>query len=174
MAIALTDLRSAVQTYLNTKVTCTVPSLVPDVPNALSPGEGFTYSIRAKNAPVPDGIALTNVRYHVRVVNPAIGQLIVPNPLIGVTARAGADATSTLLPVGSPVAAMFLFPVGLFSTDLKRLDVGETDTVSGLKGQALALGTLKLGVSIIADADEEFLFPRNEDSAEGTPTIQVV
>jgi hypothetical protein len=108
------------------------------------------------------------------VVNPAIGKLIVPNPLLGVTARASADAASALLTVGSQVDEMFLFPAGLFSADLKRLDVGETDTISGLKGKALALGTLKISVNIIADPDEEFLFPRNEDSAEGTQTIQVV
>ena len=175
MAIALADLRSAVQTYLNTKVTCTVPSLVPDVPNALSPGEGFTYSIQAKNAPAPDGIVLTNVRYHVRVVNPNVGKLIVPNPLIFGTARASADATAPALVAGTQVGAMFLFP-GILGNgpDLKRLTVGETDTVSGLKGKALALGTLELRVNIIADPDEEFLFPRNEDSTEGSRSISVV
>jgi hypothetical protein len=174
MAIALTDLRSAVQTYLNTKVTCAIPSLVPDVPNALSPGEGFTYNIQARNAAAPEGIALTNVRYHVRVVNPNIGKLIVPSPLISGTARASADPTSATLAVGSQVNEMFLFPGGFFGADLKRLDVGETDTLSNLKGTALALGTLELRVNIIADPDEEFLFPRNEDSTEGSRTVQVI
>jgi hypothetical protein len=175
MAIAFTDLRAAVQTYLNTQVTCTIPSLVPDVPSALSPGEGFTYSIQARNAPAPSGIALTNVRYHVRVVNPAIGRLIVPSPLIAGPARAGAGPNAPVLPAGTPVAAMFLFPSFLGTgTDLRRLDVGDSDTISGLKGKALARGTLEVRVNIIADPDDAFLFPRNVDSTEGRRTIQVI
>jgi hypothetical protein len=175
MAITLMDFRAAVPTYLNTSVLCTIPSLVPDVPSALSPGDGFTYSLQARNAPAPAGVALTNVRYQVRVVHPAIGALLVPSPLIGGLARAGAGPHAAVLAPGTWVAAMILYPPFLGTgTALRRLDVGETDTLSGLKGCALARGALELRVCILADPDNLFRCPRDAGSSEGRRTIQVI
>lgn len=172
MAILLHEIRSAVQTYLNTKVICSIPTIEPAVPNALSPGEEFTFTVRAQNAnSAAGGIALTNVRYHIRISNAAIGKLIVPPTTIGI-AKSGPLPTATTLTPGSLVPELFLTtPTG---TDAKKLDVADIDTITGLKGRSLALGTLDIRLSIIADPDLDFLFPKNENSEEISKTTPIV
>src|SRR5438128_5646270 len=168
MSILLHEIRAAVQTYLNTKITCSVPALELAVPNALSPGEEFTFSVRAQNAnSAAGGIALTNVRYHIRISNAAIGKLIVPPITIGI-AKSGPHLSDPVLTPGSLVPELFLAtPTG---TDPKKLDVADIDTITGLKGRALALGTLDVRLSIVADPDLDFLFPKNENSEEISKT----
>jgi hypothetical protein len=169
MAIELTDLRTAVRVYLNTKVKVSVSELVAAVPNVISPGEGFTFSVTARNAAFADGgIALNNVRYHLRVVNSAFGKLIVPPATIG-TAKSALGETNDLTP-GAQVAEMFFFPLD----ERNRLGQGEVDTISGLKGKAGILGTTNISLEILADPDINFLFPRNENSASASRELKVV
>ncbi|QSQ19919.1 hypothetical protein JY651_32165 [Pyxidicoccus parkwayensis] len=176
MAINLADLREAVRNYLSTQVECMVTSIVPAVPNALSPNERFTFSVQAHNAPAPLGIALRNVRYHVQLTNPSSGRLIVPSRTVA-TAYPTFDTQSQApgrapIPVGTEVTEYFLFTGA--NSDGARLDVGETDSILNLPGRALALGLLEVRVNIFADPDFGFLFPSNQLSRDGRRSVQVV
>jgi len=55
MPINLIDIRNAVQDYLNTKVTVSISAFRAEVPNAISPGENFTFDITAATPPPPTG-----------------------------------------------------------------------------------------------------------------------
>lgn len=170
MAIELTDIRTAVQAYLNTKVQVSVSPLVAAVPNVISPGEGFTFSVTAKNAGSADGgMPLNNVRYHLRVADSTIGKLIVPPATIGL-ARSTSSLTGPSLAAGTQVTEMFLFPVG----EQDRLSRGETETIAGLKGKAGTLGTTNIRLDILGDPDLDFLFPKNENSVTGSQQLKVV
>lgn len=169
MPIELRELRTAVQVYLNTKVQVSVSPLVAAVPNTINPGEGFTFSVTARNAAFADGgIALNNVRYHLHVANSTIGKLIVPPATIG-TAKSALGDTNNLTP-GAQVTEMFFFPLD----ERNRLGQGETDTISGLKGKAGILGTTNISLDILADPDINFLFPRNENSVTASRELKVV
>lgn len=171
MAINLNDLRSAVTTYLNSRVTTTVADFTPDVPSALSPNERFTFSLLVRNAPEPEGIALTNVRYHLRVTNPNVGRLITPSRLTTGTAYARADLTQPIAE-GMEVSEYYLVPPRL--SDASRLAAGERDVLRGLRGRALALGTFEIRTSVVAEADLDYLFPKQEDSRETLRHVTVV
>ena len=46
----LKDIREAVKSYLDNRVVVSISNIVPDVPITLSPNEGFTFSVSARNA----------------------------------------------------------------------------------------------------------------------------
>jgi hypothetical protein len=166
MSIELTDLRTAVQVYLNTKVKVSVSELVAAVPNTINPGEGFTFSVTARNAAIADGgIALSNVRYHLRVADSTIGKLIVPPTTIGTAKSLGGND----LTPGAQVTEMFFFPLD----ERNRLGQGEADTISGLRGKAGVLGTTNIRLEILADPDINFLFPRNGNSVTASRELKV-
>src|SRR4051812_13406053 len=78
MAINLADLPAAMTAYLNNKVTVTV-ELKQDVSQVLNPGEPCHIIVRVTNAPAASGgIALANVKYQVKVTNPAIVKFFTP------------------------------------------------------------------------------------------------
>ena len=78
MSIALKDLPAAVETYLETLVTCTVSPIVPDVPNTMTVNERGRFSITVTNAAAPDGVRLTNIKHHVSIEPINRGMLVVP------------------------------------------------------------------------------------------------
>jgi hypothetical protein len=52
------------------------------------------------------------------------------------------------------------------ATDTKTLDVGESDTLSNLRGVAgNGVGTTDIKFDILADVDLDYLFPKSENSA---------
>lgn len=166
MPISLPDLRTAVTTYVSTSVTATVSVPVADVPVAISPGEEYTVSVTVTNAGFPAGIRLVNVAYHLFISSGStISQLKVP---ASPPARASSDPTAPTLAVGSFVSGMFLFP-----TD-KTLDVGDSDTIAGLKGKALALGNATISCHVHADPDLDYLFPKGNISPSGNRVFTVV
>jgi hypothetical protein len=165
MTITLLDIRNAVINYLDASVTTTISTIAPDVPNALSPNEEFTYSITATNAAAPSGIQLTNVRYHLSISPSTVAKLKVPS---NVTARADNNSGSPTLVAGTLVSEMFLFPAD------NILEVGDTDTVSGLKGKALALGNATISFDIHADVDQDYLFPMTTSDPNATRAVSVV
>src|SRR5262245_61277106 len=144
MSIALKDLPAAVETYLGTQVHCTVSTIVPDVPNTMTVNERGTYSVTVTNAPDPDGVRLTNIKHHVSIDPVERGMLVVPATPV---ARATTDPTDPPLAVGSLVGKMFLFP----SDD--TLDIGDIDTIAGLRVQALALGSVTISDHVHASLD---------------------
>jgi hypothetical protein len=161
----LNDIRTAAIAAVTTQVTSTVSAVTADVPVAVSPGEEFTFSVTAANTGA-DAIGLANVTYHLTVPSfPAILQLKVP---ASPPARASNDPAAATLAVGSFVTSMFLFP-----TD-NKLTVGDSDTISSLKGKALALGNANISFHIHAEPDLDFLFPKGTGGTNGTRNVVVV
>ena len=164
MAILLSDLRTAFQTAVDSVIT-TVSTPVADVPNAISPNEGFTYTVTATNSG-PDAVRLINVIYHVQIEPSNRGQLQVPPVL---DARASPDITAPLLAPNTFVSSqMYLFPAN------DTLDVNQAVTLNGLKGKALALGNVTLKCHVHCDPDLGYFFPGDEKNSDGTRVFSVV
>lgn len=160
----LQDIRTAAIAAVTTKVVTTVSAVTADVPVAISPNEEFTFSVTAANTGV-DAISLVNVVYHLTVSNSAILELKVPaNP----PARASSSPTAAVLTVGDFVSGMFLFP-----TD-NSLTAGDSDTISGLKGRARALGNASIRCHIHGDPNLDFLFPKGTVGVDGSRNVVVV
>ena len=163
MAILLPDLRLAVAAAVDS-ITTTVSAPVPDVPATINPNEEFTFSVTATNT-AANTIRFVNVTYHLTITPSAVGQLKVP---ASPPARALADPAAPTLAVGSFVSGMFLFP-----TD-NSLDVGDSDTIAGLKGKGLGLGAGTISCHVHADPDLNYLFPKSEPGISGTRNFSVV
>jgi hypothetical protein len=160
MAILLPEIRTAAVAAINS-ITASISVPVADVPNAISPNEEFTFSVTANNT-AANTIRATNVRYHVTMSSLALLKVPATPP-----ARTSNDPTAPVLAVGSFVSGYYLFP-----TD-NSLDVDDSDTISNLKGKALALGSFSIGCHIHADPDLNSLFP-NGTSTNSTRTIAIV
>ncbi len=176
MAINLQDIRTAVQTYLDTKVTVSISDPVPVTGSQINPNEDFTFKISATNASSSaGGIRLKNVRYYVGVRNPSVVKLIVPSGILGMTARNSYSASGTTLKEGTQVDSMYLFPGSLSGTDLLSLDVGDTDeiTVMGKACSGPKGGTTSIDFRIYADIDMDYLFPKDENSSGASKSVTV-
>jgi hypothetical protein len=192
MTINLRDLRTAVRDYLDSKVTVTISAPTSTSGSNVIPSHAvFTFSITAQNAASPDGIRLVNVRYHLRTLNPAAAKLVVPatNPDVNGIRYKGllhqpVLAFFDLIP-NTEHDETFLFPpaspVGT-TLPIDRagdLDVGDSDTISGIKGKTGVGGGVEGAVSgtitcrVIAEPDLDFLFPKNEDTATASKTFLV-
>lgn len=167
MAINLQEIRTAVQTYIDTKVTATISALTPAVPGTINPNEEFSFSITAANAsPASGGIDLRNVVYCVTVASSSVAKLIVPSNL---PARGSAIPTHPTLTPGDLVTEMYLFPID------NLLTAGDSDTITGLKGKAGgAVGTTQLRFRVAADVDLDYIFPKRVLGTQATKTVSVV
>jgi hypothetical protein len=163
MAIALTELPSAVETYLKNSVTSTVGVVTPDTPGTMNPNEFGTFQVSVANAPAPTGVRLTSVKHHLRIEPSNRGLLQVPATP---PARATTDPTDPVLAVGSLVGEMFLYPLD------SVLEVGDTDVVSGLRVKALGLGQVTITCHVHAVASVTDLFPvKNSENGERVFTV---
>jgi len=170
--VLLKDIRQAVQSYLDNRVSCSISTVIPDVPNALSPSEGFTFSITAKNAGTadPDCARLKNIVYHVWIPETAKAKLIVP-PITKGTAYSNSFLIPPIYTPGKEAEGYFLKPP---EGDFKGLDVDETDTIEGLRGIAKQLGTFTIRFDIHADPDLDWLFPKDEVSGYATRSANII
>lgn len=162
--IHLPDLTEAAIQYVHQFVTCTIDPPTPDVPNALSPGEGFTTNISVRNAAAPDGVRLIDVVYELKSEPRSVVKFVVPATP---PARSGADPSSAALTPGAPVTEMFLVP--------KRdaLEVGDLDEIKFIRGVAKELGKCELSVRVHARVDVAALFPTSSNQP-GTTSVKVV
>ncbi|HEY5788501.1 MAG TPA: hypothetical protein VIT65_27390 [Microlunatus sp.] len=168
----LTDIRDEVEAYAADSIQMAIDDIVADQPNAISPGEQFSFSVIATNAPLvaADGIAFVNVRYHVSVTGAGV-QLVVPPANVAI-ARSGGLVTSPLLVPGALVSSMFVFGI---TPDGIALGVNDGDAIRGLKGQAGAgLGSATLKAHFHGDPSLAALFPADRTSDNGEATIDVV
>jgi len=168
MSINLLDLPAAVKSYMEANVTSSVSHIRPDVPGALSPGEGFAFDITARNA--AGGIRLNNVRYNLTVGDDAIAKLIVPPDTVAV-ARASPGSTSTKLVPGTLVRSMVLFPV---TSENRVLTPGESESIRGLRGIGVKVSETSIRMHVNADPDLTFLFGNgssNKDAIEPVPVV---
>jgi hypothetical protein len=166
----LTDIRTAASAYA-ANITTSISNPVPDVPTTINPpDEGFSYTLTATNAGSPDGIQVTNVRYHLSVTGAGV-TLLVPPAALALARSVDDPAAATLVP-GAAVTAMFLYPVSL---DGQSLAVGESDSLVGLRGQAgSAAGVATMSVHVHVDPDLAALFPNNRVNNSATRTVNVV
>jgi len=182
--VELTDLRKAVQNYMNTQVTTVVSEPQPDADAGagavINPGDQFKFNVTATNAANPDGVRLINVRWSLSV--DATSKLIVPS---GFTATSVLFTTiPSLIPQlqvvpvapGDQVSNMLLtpLPILLAPSDRSVLDVGESDSINDLKGIAGSAGVDNIRFRVIADPDLDFLLPKNEDSPLASEDFTVV
>jgi hypothetical protein len=168
MSINLPDLPQAVRAYLNGKVTVTVSSLTPASGSSINPGETFSFSVNVSNASGANGgIALTNVRYQIRVANPNVIRIRVPS--------AGTSLDSSGQPIAANSEVGFL-EFNPSSPDTSYLQIGETDSLSftGRAGSNQQGGSTTISAKILANPDINALFPRNEDSTAVTRSVTVV
>jgi len=151
--INLPDLPQAVVAYITSRVTVTVGAVVPTTGQVLNPGETFTFRVTAHNAPAPNGIALTNVRYRVSV-----------NPASGATIRVPSAGTA-IDGHGQPIAPnsnVVFFNFNPSGEDPSYLQIGEADSLPPITGTAGPNpGLITITARIEADPDINALFPRN-------------
>lgn len=195
----LQDIRNAVISYVDNKVTVTISQITPTAGSEIDPNEDFTFTLTAQNADAASGgIPLRNVVWQVWVDNDAVGKLYVPT---GMTARSSRSTTSdsNKLTEGTLVREMYLFPsffvfppihlptpsLTLPAPDLSSrliwpwrdsanyLGVGDTDSIA-LKGKGLTQGASAIQFKIYADVDMDWLFPTGQDSATASKAFQVV
>jgi hypothetical protein len=105
----LTEFRTAAENYARDNITTSVSPPEPDEEGVISQNEEFSFDLVATNAGDPDGIAVTNVSYHLEAEGAGI-QLIVPPETVAI-ARSGRLQTSSQLTPGSLVTSMFLFGI---------------------------------------------------------------
>ena len=163
MAINLQEIRTAVISYVDTKVTVSVSTIAPVTGASIGPNEEFSFTLTAKNADsASGGIALKDIIWRVWVQDDAVGKLIVPaSPMV---ARSGLSSSSGTLTVGTLVKEMYLFPPNSLGN---YLHVGDTDTINlrGKAGAAPEGGTTEIKFKISADVDLAWLFPKDQDSS---------
>lgn len=165
MTINLPDLRQAVTQYIRT-VTTTVSPLRADSPNAISPGEYFTFDVTATNPALPAGIRLINIGYRITIGPANLALLEVPAHY---PVRAAYASTAPALVPGTMVSSMYVFPPA--PDDV--LGTGQSYKVANLRGRALALGQVTITVDIRALPDLTYLFP-HDDSINVTRVFKVV
>jgi hypothetical protein len=166
----LTDFRAAAEEYAKNHIETSFDGPVPDRPGTVNPDEEFTVDLFATNAGDPDGIAVTNVSYHLTVAGQ--GMLLIVPPETVAIARSGPSETSRQLTPGSLVTEMFLFGI---TDDPKALGIGDGDVIRGVKGKAgedPGVGELTLKVHCDLDFDE--LFPDNRKSKSTSLVVDVV
>ncbi len=187
MAINLSDIRSSVQKYFDTKLQAEIGVTNPPLtvvghpPNLaqftqLTPNQQFTYKITAKNA-ADGGVRLVNVRYRLQVDNPSVLKLIVPEAAKATATgrplgHLGHEQTGPPLNPGQQVDFMVLTraPGRLPSpSSTTILEVGGSGALDDLHGVAGTAGgtTTNIKFDILADPDLDFIFPKGENGRVG-------
>lgn len=157
------DLAAAVINYMNTKVTCSIITLAPNMPPLCNRNEGFKYVIRAQNnGTATDGVKLINVRFFVRSTSPTV-KFKAP-PTYVATARSGMYSSSPLISPGTMASQMYLFPNP--STGCDKIAIGSGCNLQDLEGNfGTTLGVVYFKSKIIAEP--ELVYSKNEDCPEG-------
>ena len=153
----LQEIRTAVLTYLDTKVSCSISTITAAVPVAISPNEDFKFDVTATNAvTAAGGVRLKNVCYVITASNNV--KLVVPPASVGkaISIPIPPFGLSINLNPGQEVSGYILTPA---AADPKILNPGETDTIKNLPGKAKSLGGFSICAHIQAEVDLSYLFP---------------
>jgi hypothetical protein len=177
MEITLADIRKASKEYLQ-KYTSLSISDMTTIGNQLNPNEEFTFTINVQNT---GGIRLKNVRLKVWVGNEKVAKLVVTGSFLVYTRIAypnipripdnAKDFDGNL--ISGLVSAM---EITLFN-DWGTLDPDEVVTPLTLTGKAVSDmngGKNHIYAQLVADIDEEYLFPKNRVSNEYSKPFGVV
>lgn len=179
MAINLSDIRSASDTYLNSFVTVTIGQII-DAGAQVNPSEAFSFEVLATNT---GGVRLKNVRLRVEVDNPNVAKLRVAGDFITLSGFPLAPTNVKDLNGGSVALSELVDGMIIdFNPNLNpsgRWDVIEPNEslpkikITGKAGAAVAGGNTTIRARIIADIDQDFLFPANQSSNSGTRALAV-
>jgi hypothetical protein len=132
----------------------------------IRPTKKFSFSVTTTNSSEADAVHLENVRYHVKVEDPAVAKLLVPptNPDADGTGYKGVDPASGDLVELAPnaeVDEMILYPRatvrGGGPVVIERagtLGIGDSDVLK-LRGQALTAGSTRLTCQVSGEPDVE-------------------
>jgi hypothetical protein len=130
----------------------------------IRPTEKFSFSVTTTNSSEADAVRLENVRYHVKVADPARAKLLVPptNPDEDGTGYKGVDPASGDLIELAPnaeVDEIYLYPRATLRGGgpvvIERagdLDIGDSDVLT-IRGQALAVGSTELSCQVSGEPD---------------------
>lgn len=180
MAINLADIRSAVNTYLNTFVTVSIGPVL-DAGNQVNPNEAFSFEVSATNT---GGVRLKNVRLRVEIDSTTVGKIQVKGDFLSFTSpllttpNNAKDLNGSAVILNQLVQGMIidfnpaLSPSGRWDV----IDPGEAlpkVKIFGKAGAAPAGGTTTIRASLIADIDQDFLFPGGQNSDSGTRELKV-
>jgi hypothetical protein len=170
MSINLEDIRTAVMNYVDSNVTITVTNLI-SAGTTINPSEGFSFKLNASNANAASGgIPLKNLVYHALVQDETVAKLYVPDePYV---TRSGLSKSSPKLTPGSQVNEMYIFPRAVDNYQ----GIGDTDslTISCKAGPGSTGGACFIFTKVYASVDEDWLFPKDQDSITGGRYIEVV
>ena len=169
MAINLSEIPTAVKTYLNTSVQIKVVAIAPANGTSISPNESFTIQLTVTNAnSASGGIALNNLKLRMSVAIAGIATLLVP-----VNDGTSVSDDGTPLFAGQEVAQLNFIPLD------RTLPVGGVRTFF-IKGKAGGPGfgapaaqSTSFRVRAFADVDLDQLFPKSEDTNEAVKVIHV-
>ncbi|HEY9657185.1 MAG TPA: hypothetical protein V6C65_01885 [Allocoleopsis sp.] len=182
----LRDLRTAVQNYLDTQVAITISAFTPATGTSIQPGEQFTFSVTGTNASGVDAIRLINVRYVVRVIDPAVAKLVVPatNPdAMGIRYKGPGLIFGTLVDLApnARVSEMYIYPPASMNSPFYidragDLNIGDSDTLTltGEAGSAVNGGNTQIMCQILADPDLDFIFPKNENTPSTSKSLVII
>jgi hypothetical protein len=128
--------------------------------------ERFAFSVTMTNSSEADAVSLENVRYHVKVEDPAVAKLLVPprNPDLDGTGYKGIDPVSgdmVELALNAEVDELYLYPRATIRGGgpvvIERagsLGIGDSDKLT-LRGRALAVGSTRLTCQVSGEPDVE-------------------
>jgi hypothetical protein len=167
MSFELSDIPSAVTTYLDTNVSTVISAVTPadQTQDVLTPGQDGTFSVTVTNASAPEGVRLINVQYFVKVTDDKVAQLTVPTTF-GLECFSSLTSTTALKP-GTLRSDMFVRDV----TD-PALDEGQTRSIH-LELHCVDQGDAKIICRVNAEVDESSLFPISQ-SPNRNVTVTVV
>jgi hypothetical protein len=177
MEITLADIRKASKEYLQKYTSLTISDMVT-IGNQLNPNEEFTFTISVLNT---GGIRLKNVRLKVWVGNDKVGKLMVTGNFLVYTMIASATVPSKPDNAkdfeGNPIFGLVSgMEITLFN-DWGTLDPNEVVaplTFTGKAASDIVSGKNHIYAQLIADIDEEYLFPKNRVSNEYSKPFGVI
>ncbi len=128
--------------------------------------ERFAFSVTMTNSSEADAVSLENIRYHVKVKDPAVAKLLIPprNPDLDGTGYKGVDPVSgdmVKLALNTEVDELYLYPRATLRGDdpmvIERagsLGIGDSDVLV-LRGKGLAAGSTELSCQVSGEPDVE-------------------
>lgn len=167
MTIILSDIPAAVNTYLDTKVSVTLSTIVADS-GTLNPNEEGNFTVTVSNADASNGgVRVRDIVLHLTSSAPSKLKLKVPAGA-AVAPRATIDENDPQLARNSYVNEMFLWYYGN-----EELDAGE-DFDLPLEVKAFDEGSASITAHVHAAVDLDALFPGGEHGATANRPVTVI
>jgi hypothetical protein len=168
MTVALSDIASAVTTYLEKQVTIEITKVTAH----LQKNETGFYTVTATNASAPDGVKVTELAFHITVDDDTVIDLLGLDDPAGLhTTRETANPNSAVVVEGdaAPSGEMCVF----FNGDNGVLDVGQSRSLK-LEYKTKKPGTTTIKAHPHGTVDESTLFPPNQPGDNQSHDVTVL